>query len=69
MRNETEILNAVRRELNGIEHEIEYGRHIKVRFHAHGRPQMVVVSRSTGEWHAVKNAVCTVRRILRGGHL
>lgn len=63
------VLEAVIKELNGIEYEIEQGRHIKVRFYAHGRPHMIVIGRSPGDWHAPKNAIRDVRRILRGGLL
>jgi hypothetical protein len=50
----------------GLEPWVEQSRHIKVRFiDAHGRAQLIVISRSPGSQFAVKRHRAVVRRLMR----
>ena len=49
----------------GIRYRVEPGKHYKVRFTVCGRGCLVVVSRTTGDHRAARNARQAVRRTIR----
>lgn len=64
-RNLREFLALVKRMGLTVDH-LENGRHIKVNLRdAEGRTCLYVLSRSSSDWRALRNAECDIRESLR----
>lgn len=62
---EAEVVGAVL-EAAGLAYSVHEGRkHVKVRWEANGKRLSYSCAKSPGDWRAMENCRCAVRRILR----